>query len=330
MLKIIKDIQSVLNHPFESFNTMFLDIETDGLSHKNKLVIIGLIAFNRDGGAEVIQLFNNDYHSEREMLLECIEIVRRHDTDYFVSFNGNSFDFPFLNARFAHYNIDFRLSKAANIDLLRLSRQNQAHLGIPDFKLKSVEKFVGIERTDTISGKDSILMFQAYIESKSEALKRAILLHNYDDLINMIPLLKITEHMANIYKPHFVIANRKWYLATHNMKAKLLSCTFSLDKRLSIRDLYYNTDGVFFECKDSEALLKIETLLLSDSNGNHYHFIDSTRLLSKPLDQLDTAMKNAHLIAYNGKLVEDTIVNQTCLLIQHLVEQLLHGSFEDI
>ena len=194
MLQIIKEISSDLIMPFDTFNTMFLDIETDGLSHKNKLVIIGLIQYNKKGTAHLIQLFNDDYQSEREMLLELIQILRFHDTDYYVSFNGNSFDFPFLNARFRHYKIDFQLSKAANIDLLRLSRQNQAHLGIPDFKLKSVEKFVGINRTDTISGRDSILMYQAYIEGKSEALKQAILLHNYDDLINMIPLLKITEH----------------------------------------------------------------------------------------------------------------------------------------
>ncbi len=326
MLKIIKEISRELIMPFNTFNTMFIDIETDGLSHKNKLVIIGLVEFKKKGTANLIQLFNDDYQSEREMLFELIQIIRTHDTDYYVSFNGNSFDFPFLNARFRHYKIDFQLTKASNIDLLRLSRQNQANLGISDFKLKSVEKFVGINRTDTISGKDSILMFQAYIESKSEALKRAILLHNYDDLINMIPLLKITEHMPKVFNPHIALANRKWYLANHQLKSHLLSCTLSLDKRLSINDLYYNSGGVFFECKDSEALLKIDTIHLTDSNGNHYHFIDSIPLLNLSLDKLSEDMKNEHLIAYNGNLIDTHVALQTFATIDHLIEVLMHDS----
>ncbi len=328
MLKIIKEIPSDLIAPFNTFNTMFLDIETDGLSHKNKLVIIGLIEFSKTGTANLIQLFNDDYHSERDMLIELIQLVRMHNTDYYVSFNGNSFDFPFLNARFSHYKIDFHLPKAANIDLLRLSRQNQAHLGISDFKLKSVEKFVGINRNDTISGKDSILMFQAYIESKSEALKQTILLHNYDDLINMIPLLKITEHMTKVFNPHLKCAGRKWYLASVQLKSNRLTCTISLDKRLSITDLFYNSGGIFFECKDAESLLKIDTIHLTDSNTNHYHFIDSTLLYQQSLDQLDEDIKNNHLIAFNGSLFDNTIANQAFSIIHYLVEHLMNESID--
>ena len=98
MIKITKKITNDLIMPFNTFNTMFIDIETDGLSHKNKLVIIGLIQFNRKGDAYLIQLFNDDYQSEREMLIELIQILKVHDTDYYVSFNGNSFDFPLLRS----------------------------------------------------------------------------------------------------------------------------------------------------------------------------------------------------------------------------------------
>lgn len=314
--------------PFDTFNTMFIDIETDGLSHKNKLVIIGLIQFDRKGSAHLIQLFNDDYQSEREMLIELIHILKVHETDYYVSFNGNSFDFPFLNARYRHYKIDFQLPKAANVDLLRLSRQNQAHLGITDFKLKSVEKFVGIHRNDTISGKDSILMYQAYIECKSEALKQAILLHNYDDLLNMIPLLKITKDMPKVFNPHIELANRKWYLASYHLKGNVLSCSFALDKRLSITDLFYNTSGIYFECKETEAELKIDTILLKDSNGNRYHFMDSKLLHGQTLDQLDEQMKNEHLISFNGTLLDNHIAGQSFAIIDHLIGVLMHDSCE--
>jgi len=107
-----------------------------------------------------------------------------------------------------------------------------------------------------------------------------------------------------------------------------LSCSFALDKRLSITDLFYNTSGIYFECRETEAILKIDTIMLKDLNGNHYHFMDSKLLHGQTLDQLDEKMKNDHLIAFNGVLLDNHIAGQSFATIDHLIGVLLHDACE--
>ena len=308
MQKITRELENLLNDPFNQYNILFLDIETDGLSHKNNLVIIGLILFNSYAEtASVIQLFNEDYMSEREMLLELSHVIEQNNIDYTISFNGNSFDIPFLNARYSHYKIDYVLNKNSNIDLLRVARSNKELLGISDFKLKTVENYVGINRTDTISGKDSILLYHAYVETQSEALKKTILLHNYDDLINMIPLLKITDGLSNVLIPYVDVSKRKWYITNIQIKGNALYCSLSLNSRLSISDLYYDSQGIRFECSGLNGSLKIDLHLFKDQNLNTYMFADSKIIHGKTYDLLNNEDKQGLLVSKNQVLNESNI-----------------------
>jgi len=325
MLKLVHEISIPVIAPFNQHNTLFIDIETDGLSHKNTIVIIGLIYYEsfRSIG-KLIQLFNEDYHSEREMLMELIKLINQSDIDYLISFNGNSFDLPFLNARFNHYKIDFVLNRNSNIDLLRLAKANQNTLGIKDFKLKTIEKFVGINRNDIISGKDSIIMYHAYIESRSEAIKNVILLHNYDDLINMIPLLKLSEELSNFMNPYKLIFNQKWYISNIQIKENALFCSLSLNSRLSINELFYNSLGIQFTCSNINASLKIDLLHFKDNNSNSYKFADSKFLYGCTIDILPEVEKIKLLISKNEKL----IVPNTNDLIFNTISNLLTLIFE--
>lgn len=320
MQKIISDLYKMLDKPFSQHNILFLDIETDGLSHKNHLVIIGLILFeSHTKTASVIQLFNEDYMSEREMLLELMHIIEQSNIDYTISFNGNSFDIPFLNARFSHFKIDYVLNKNSNLDLLRVARTNKEMLGISDFKLKTVENYVGINRTDTISGKDSILLYQAYVETQSEALKETILLHNYDDLINMIPLLKITEGLSNVLTPYVEVSKRKWYISNTQIKGNAFYCSLSLNSRLSISDLYYESQGIRFECSGLNGSLKIDLQLFKDHNQSTYQFADSKIFHGKPYDQLSNIEKQGLLVSKNQMLFDSNIKQIVLIAIQKVL-----------
>ena len=321
MQKIIRDLNKTLNEPFNKHNILFLDIETDGLSHKNHLVIIGLILFNsHTQTANVTQLFNDDYMSEREMLLELMHIIEQSNIDYTISFNGNSFDIPFLNARFSHFKIDYVLNKNANLDLLRVARTNKELLGISDFKLKTVENYVGINRTDTISGKDSILLYHAYVETQSEALKESILLHNYDDLINIIPLLKITAGLSNVLTPYIELTKRKWYITNTQIKGNALYCSLSLNSRLSISDLYYDSQGIRFECSGLNGSLKIDLQLFKDQTQNTFQFADSRIFHGKPFDQLNNEEKQGLLVSKNQLILESNIEQIFLKTIQKVLE----------
>lgn len=217
----------------------WIDIETDGLSHKNKLVIIGLIFFNKETpNGRLIQLFNDDGESEYMLLKSFMRLLKDYQTEAFISFNGDAFDLPFLNARLTHHHFNTQINKKFNIDLLKIARQNKSSLPIEKLNLKSIESFLDIPRKDTISGKDSIDMYNAYLASNAPKLRQMILLHNYDDLVNMIPLLKLLDTLnlsiKDFFKPSIVLANEKWILHDYLISNGHLSVYLS--------QLYYKKD----------------------------------------------------------------------------------------
>lgn len=170
---------------------MLFDIETTGLSHsKSKVVLIGLITYN-SGILKFHQYFAENLTEEKLILMDTLKFFK--DYEIYVSFNGNSFDIPYLNARLKHHNIDFQITKHYSFDLLRFSRKHMSKLNLENSKLKTIEKYLGISREDTISGKESVDLYFEYLRTNSQVLLGKILLHNEEDIIHMIPLLKITE-----------------------------------------------------------------------------------------------------------------------------------------
>ncbi len=324
MQVFIHDIDVPIIQPLQSKNIMFLDIETNGLSHKHKLVIIGLVIYtpaHRNG--KLIQLFNDDFSSERDMLDELRSLIKANSVDYFVSFNGNAFDFPFLNARYNHYKIDYSLPKAANIDILRIARVHQKDLGLIDLKLKTVEQAVGINRTDVISGKDSIVLYDAYLESRSESLKATILLHNYDDLANMVPLLDLTKSIDFNFPDYFTVRGCKIYLSSAKLRGSKLSCTLELSSRLSIMDLFYETSEIRFECLGTSIALDIDCIQRKDPMNNNYYFIYSMLVEEKPFDAVSDDVKRRHLAFVNKEQVKTQAAHQVFRICETILDILM-------
>ena len=318
------DISTQLKNSYNTiellkYKLLFFDIETDGLSHKNKIIIIGMILHDPIAEKSIlVQLFNDDYQSEKELLLAFKEICDQHDTDYYISFNGHSFDIPFMNARFLHFHIQHQMIKSANIDLLKVAKKNLDLLKISDFKLKTIEQYVGISRNDTISGKDSILLYQAYIETKSSQVRDSILLHNYDDILNMVPLLKITQGISN-YKPYyFYLNNIKCYLKTYDLKNDVCKISYELIKRISLLDLQFSNPYMDFSIIDNKVELKFSIINMTDSQNRKYLFLDPAGFDMLPFNELSSTEKQSLLIQYQ----QDDYRFQTYSIIEKRCNQL--------
>lgn len=302
--------------------TLFIDIETDGLSHKNKLVIIGLVLITKET-KQLIQLFNDDYGSEREMLLELRKIITAYDIDFFISFNGNAFDLPFINARYAHYKIDYSLPKLANFDLLKYARSHQGLLSLSDLKLKTIERHVGIHRDDLISGKDSIILYHAYIETRDLALKKSILLHNYDDLLNMIPLFNITHPDENPFPFLMSLRGAKWYASVPKIKENTITITFHLDKRICLTELIFERHDIAFHYEETEATLRLKTVPLTGSNGHKLDFINPKLIYDQSLTELSHDLVTACLVLYEKQPIYGTLEKIYEKTIEIILAQLL-------
>ncbi|TCO70215.1 ribonuclease H-like domain-containing protein [Marinisporobacter balticus] len=186
-LKLPKNLELLLN----SSNFAIFDIETTGLSPRfNNVILIGLL-YIKNNHIVIEQFFCNNRKEEIQLLTSFKEKIQQFDL--LIDYNGNAFDIPFLNKRFLLNSIDYSIGSYKSIDLLKLIRKVQKNLSIANCKLKSIEQYLGIHRSDQISGKDSVLLYDQFEEQQSKHLKDIILLHNYDDLYYLSKSLIILD-----------------------------------------------------------------------------------------------------------------------------------------
>lgn len=81
---------------------LFFDIETTGFSKDNTILYLIGCGYFIENGFQFIQWFNDDGTSEEEILLAFHDILKQKDWQL-VTFNGNSFDIPYLKR---HYELN--------------------------------------------------------------------------------------------------------------------------------------------------------------------------------------------------------------------------------
>ncbi len=200
-MKIIKEIYEsapinsfLYNTYFEDFKMSVIDIETTGLSPQNSsVVLIGFATFDKNH-IYFNQLFAEDLSEEKELILEASKMLSA--TDGFISFNGHSFDIPFLKKRASWHQVDFPILENYNLDLYRVVKSHSplsSHL--PNLKQKTLENYMGLwkYRKDEIHGGESVSLYFDYLLEKKDEYLKTILLHNKDDILNLHRLIKIVE-----------------------------------------------------------------------------------------------------------------------------------------
>ena len=170
---------------------LFLDIETTGLFRLyDSVYLIGLL-YEEDGDLFLEQLLA--CRPEEELLLLREAGRRMKEFSAAVTYNGESFDLPFLQTRADKLVLeDFRLPPRS-LDLFRIFRPCGRWLGWPDMKLKTVESFLGIPREDVFSGGQLTGIYEEYARTGDRRLEQVLLLHNYEDVRNLPALLSIGE-----------------------------------------------------------------------------------------------------------------------------------------
>ncbi|MBF8983978.1 ribonuclease H-like domain-containing protein [Lutibacter sp. B2] len=178
---------------YANTNFALFDIETTGLSREHSHIILIGVLYVENNSIIIEQFFCNNRSEEKEMLISFIEKIKQFPL--LINYNGNTFDIPFLNKRFKINNINHQMGTHNSIDLLKIVRKNQKKLGMKNCKLKTLEEFLGIYRNDTISGKDSVDLYNVFEESQNKNIKDMILLHNHDDLYYLAKALKILDEI---------------------------------------------------------------------------------------------------------------------------------------
>lgn len=174
---------------------MMFDIETTGLSAFQSFIYIIGVNEIVDGKWRIRQYFNDDGMSEPE-IIEAFEKALP-DYDAVIEFNGDKFDFPFVEKRMGQIQmktgrqIENNHNRIQKIDLMKLIFPYKFALGLPNIKQKTIERYLGIHREDKYNGGELISIYLDYLSDNDSRKKHLVLQHNRDDMVGMISLLPI-------------------------------------------------------------------------------------------------------------------------------------------
>ena len=176
---------------------IFFDIETTGFSPaSSNIYLIGCLR-KQEETLVIDQFFAESKEDEPEILIRFMELLHQHKT--IISFNGIGFDIPFIKAKCDTYGIEEHLKEFEYIDIFKLISSIKFLLKLPNYKQKTLEGFLDIQRDDKFSGGELINVYDEYINSHSTDAEELLLLHNYEDVTGMLDLIPVLSYL-NILK----------------------------------------------------------------------------------------------------------------------------------
>ena len=210
-------------------DVLFFDIETTGLSARNAgLYLIGVLTYTAAtsiaeesntasssdeaqisavpsahraasapesaGHWTLLQYFCEDVADEPAVLQAFFELLRT--KKILISYNGDGFDIPFLRHMLEQYGLPYSFDTVESFDLFKKFRPLKHLLGLPNLKLKSCERFLGIDREDRFTGGELIEVYFEWQKTKAPALLDTLLLHNVEDIANLPNLLPLLRYRS--------------------------------------------------------------------------------------------------------------------------------------
>ncbi|MBL7055777.1 ribonuclease H-like domain-containing protein [Candidatus Woesearchaeota archaeon] len=181
--KVLPSSEMYRIYDFFKEDAVFLDIETTGLSPRyNKITVVGLYdGFDTKMMIDGINLDPKELKKE----LQKYKLI--------VTFNGNTFDIPFIKKQFPNLIPDI-----PSLDLRVAARR----IGLVG-GLKSIEKEIGIKRRDIVgdlSGGDALTLWKMYKSTGDDHYLNLLIEYNEEDIIN---LKTLAEHCMEELKKQF-------------------------------------------------------------------------------------------------------------------------------
>jgi hypothetical protein len=286
---------------------LFFDIETTGLAHKSSYIISITVLLFEKKTFKIYQLFCENKPDEKEMIKYFKDFIK--NKKYIVTYNGNTFDIPFISSKALQFNIDCSLNKKIKIDLYSDMRYLKNKITIDNLKLKTVEEYFNINREDTIMGQDVTILYEAYRIEPRKEFSTLILQHNYEDVYNL-PLL--FENIINLYDkiilhPDIIIKINYYDIM---LKKNMLVCNFhvitNLENNIIHHDINFDlklniqsqllTINLPFNCFQNEVIEEFYYINNEDFNITRYTAIKGLK-------------KNLIPLKFNGEIFNNNILN---------------------
>lgn len=178
-----------------SEDSIFFDIETTGLSATSSCIYLIGCMYKKENTLFTEQFFAETKEDEKDILEAFIRLLDNYQT--LITFNGTRFDIPFIRSRCMQHHISENFDNFSHIDIFKEIKNMKNFLKLPNYKQKTIETFLGIEREDQYSGGELIAVYEEYLKSSyPQKLQELLLLHNFEDITGMPDLMPIFTYRS--------------------------------------------------------------------------------------------------------------------------------------
>lgn len=167
---------------FNAEELVIFDIETMGL-FESPIILFGIAKQQKDI-LTTTQILLKDISNEPSALYETYK--KLDNSQAFLSFNGKSFDIPYLQSRLAFYGLS-ALGKKPHFDLLLYTRRAWRE-ELDNCRLNTVEDYLGVKRDIDLPSSLVPSFYKTYLKTGNPGPLVPIIEHNKQDLISLVLL----------------------------------------------------------------------------------------------------------------------------------------------
>lgn len=174
--------------------TCVLDIEATGLDPSRSKVCLIALLVQTENGIRITQFLAENHYEEHRVLDASMDFLERENIGCLITFNGQAYDIPFINRRLEINFSDRRIS-TYDFDLFRfLRRGTDLKSRIGSMRQMALEDYYGIfsDRQDTITGRESVRLFDEYALTGNSTIEKIILTHNREDVLQLSRLMHLS------------------------------------------------------------------------------------------------------------------------------------------
>jgi uncharacterized protein YprB with RNaseH-like and TPR domain len=289
--------------------SVFIDIETTGLSRQFSDIISITLLLHEVGVYKIYQIFCQYSVDEPQALKLLKDIIRT--KKFIITYNGNSFDIPFLSFKLQKHSIDLKLDDMIKIDLYNCLRQVKSKVELLDLKLKTAEEYFKIKRTDTLSGEDVTVLYEAYRLEPRNEFSFLIMQHNYEDVLNLPILMNC---IFDLYDDVFYFNNLIIRVNNSNfcIKKNSLVSKFNIISDLKADYIHPSINfNLNINISSQTMDLDIPLGFFKDSSISEFYFVDNKEYNIKSYTAIEGIKRNLMPIKLNGKMYYDNILGLT-------------------
>lgn len=300
--------------------SIFIDIETTGLSRIYSDIISITLLVCEDDKYKIYQIFCQYKVDQGPALTYLKDFFKKRK--YIITYNGNSFDIPFLIEKAQQNNVNLDFDSLIKIDLYNYMKKFKKQINTVDLKLKTVEEYFDIGRNDTLSGKDVLTLYEAYRLEPRKEFSSLILQHNYEDVYNL-PFV-----MNNIFDLYNDLIYFNDLIVTINnndfsIKQNSLICKFNVITPMSKDFINHSMNYNLKLSVVSQYLdIKIPLNFFKDENIREFYYLNNDDYKITSYTAIKGIKRNLLPIKVNNKMYYDNINN----IVRNIIEDVF-GDF---